>query len=121
MFQSNIRPGEGFKKIFVWKPASGLTSSGRYSPGDYEPTGDSFWGIITNANQKELDQWRQNGHPVTHKVTEYGGQVKPEANDLLVTADGRQLYIQGIKDPGGLGITTICYVEERFDMKRGIK
>lgn len=120
MFQSNLRPGEGFKKIAVWKSDSGLTSYGRHSPGDYLPTEDYIWGIVTNANQKEIDQWKQNGHPISHKVTEYGAQIKAEATDLLVTEDDMRLYIQGIKNPGGLGITIIYFVTERFDMKREI-
>lgn len=122
MFQSNIRPGEGFKKISVWKSESGLSSSGRHSPGNYVPTEEVFWGIITNANQKEIDQWKQNGHPITHKVTEHGAVERANETDLLVSDDENQFYIQGIKNPGGLNITIIYYVEERYDIEfEGVK
>ena len=121
MFQSNLRPGEGFRQIYICKPVGNISPSGRASSGKYKVTDDTFLGIITNASQKEIDLWKQNNHPITHKVTGYGAQVKASAADILVTEDGMQLYVQGSKNPGGLDLTMIYYVEERLDMKREVE
>ena len=118
MFQANLLPGQGFMPFTVWKSTRGVTETGRAQSGNPEPTDVKFYGILTSASQKEVDQWKQNGHPITHKITEYSAMEKAETTDYLVLEDGREFYVQGVKNPGNLNITMVYYVEERNDIKK---
>ena len=118
MFQANIVPGQGFQKLTVYETKGGVSETGRAMTGTPQPTDKTFYGIITSANQKEIDQWKQEGHPITHKITEYSAMKKAKAHDYVVADDGREFYVQGAKNPAGLGVTMIYYVEERLDIKK---
>ena len=118
MFQANLLPGQGFQPFTVWKARNGVTDTGRAQKGNPEQTDMIFNGILTSASQKEVDQWKQNGHPITHKIIEYSAMVKAGATDYLVLEDGREFYVQGTKNPGDLNITMIYFVEERNDIKK---
>lgn len=118
MFQANLLPGQGFVQFTVWKAKNGVNETGRPLRGNPEATEMQFFGMLTNASQKEVDQWKQNGHPITHKIVESNAMVKAEATDYLVLPDGREFYVQGVKNPGHLNIAMIYYVEERNDIKK---
>lgn len=119
VFQANILPGQGFGELEIWEIQGGLSSTGRPTGGSWKATGWKLTGIVTTANQKEIDQWKQNGHPISHKVTSHGAMEKAKATDYLIMEDGRQFYVQGIKNPGNLNVTMIYYVEERKDIRIG--
>lgn len=118
MFTANLVPGQGFQSFTVHRKTDGVTITGRAVPGTYEPTEDSFFGQLVNASQKEKEQWKQNGHPITHTIIEYGAQQKAKATDLLVLQDGREFYVQGANNPGDLNVLMMYYVEERTDVKK---
>lgn len=118
MFTANLLPGQGFHEFTVYKQSEGVTETGRPVKGAIAATDIKFMGTLVNANQKEKDQWKQNGHPITHKVIEFSAQNKAEATNYLVAPDGRQFYVQGARNPGDLNVTMIYYVEERLDIKR---
>lgn len=118
MFVGNLLPGQGFQTFTVYKQGDSVTATGRAVAGNIEKTNIFFLGVLTNASQKEIDQWKQNGHPITHKITEFSAQKKAGATDYLVKEDGREFYVQGTKNPGDLNVTMIYYVEERFDLKK---
>ena len=77
----------------------------------------AFLGIAAEASQREKEEWRQNQHPITHTVVQYGATVKAKATDYLVFPDGRKFYVQGVDNAGSLNVSMIYYVEERFDIK----
>lgn len=118
MFTANILPGQGFMNMEVYEESGGLTASGRAVEGGYKPAGKTFLGLVTNASQKEIDQWKQNGHPITHKITQYGAENPAKATDYISAANGVDYYVQGRKNPGELNVTMIYYVEERLDLKK---
>lgn len=118
MFTANLLPGHGFIKFTVYTAKGGTTASGRPKAETLEATKNEFLAALVGASQREIDQWKQNGHPITHKVNEYGALVKAKPHDYLIAEDGRQFYIQGIKNPGNLNVTIIYYVEERFDVRK---
>ena len=117
MFQANLLPGQGFIPFTVYKKGSAVTSTGRAVNAKYSPTDKQFYGILTSASQKEIEQWKQNGHPITHKIIEYSAMKKAGATDLLVSSTGDEYYVQGTKNPGNLNVTMIYYVEERLDYR----
>lgn len=117
MFTANILPGQGFMPLEVWNENNGISASGRAMTGKPEKTDKKILGMIVNASQKEIDQWKQNGHPITHKVIEYSAEQKAMATDFLV-GNGAEYCVKGVKNPGNLNVTMIYYVEERLDIKR---
>lgn len=118
MFEANILPGEGFEEFVIWEMKGKVSDTGR-AGGSYNPTEKKCLGILTTAKPKEIEQWQQKGHPVTHKITQFGTTTKAAETNYLVLAAGRQFYVQGIKNPGGLDVTRIYYVEERKDLRIG--
>lgn len=119
MFRANILPGQEFKKFSIYEKKTGLTPTGRPVGAGSEWTDRAFYGVLTNASQKEIDQWKQNGHPITHKVTQVYAEEKAKATDYLMleTECGyKAYYVQGTKNPSHLGVTMIYYVEERADI-----
>lgn len=115
MFTASLLPGQGFCPLVIWRKSGSIGKTGR-PEGKYTPTKGTFLGIVTNASQKEIEQWKQNGHPISHKITSYSAGVAAKATDYLVMDDGRQFYIRGTKNPGDLGLTLIYYVEQRQDI-----
>lgn len=119
MFTANLLPGSGFQSFTVYRKQSGTTETGRPIDGPIQKTDISFMAALTKATQKEKEQWKQDGHPITHTIIEFSAQKKAKATDYLVKEDGREFYIQGVKNPGDLNVTMIYYVEERSDIKKG--
>lgn len=117
MFNANLVPGSGFQKFTICNKKSSLSSSGTPITQGYEETKDVFWGIPAIASQREIAEWKQNQHPITHTVVQYGTGVQAKATDYIVADDGRKFYIQGVDNAGNLGVAMIYYVEERFDIK----
>lgn len=113
MFSTNLVPGQGFVKLTIWEPKSGVASSGRPVSTGYANTGLFLYGVVTDAPQKEIEAWKQNSHPISHEIIEYGAVRRAKAADYLVSDDGRCFYVQGLKNPGGLNVSLVYYVEER--------
>ena len=115
----NILPGQGFIPLTIYSEQNGITKSGRAQTGSLVSTEKTILGMIINASQKEKEQWKQNGHPISHKVISHTAEHKAIATDYLV-GNNRQFYIQGAKNPANLDVTMIYYVEERLDIKKAI-
>lgn len=118
MFVTNIVPGQGFQKFQIYAQETSVTASGRAVPNKPVDTEKWFFGMLINANQREIDQWKQNGHPISHKIVEYSAMVKAIPTNYLVKEDGREFYVQGVKNPGDMNISCIYYVEERLDVDK---
>lgn len=117
-----LRPGQGCKKFMVKKKTKTLTESGKPTYGGYTDAG-SIIGILATASQKEIEQWKQNGHPITHKIVQQGVQNAGKATNYLVLSENgkkdRYFYIQGVSNPGELNHMMRYFVEERKDLKDG--
>lgn len=120
MFRANIVPGQGFLFFKIYRKSGGLASSGRPVSGGYKETNQQFYGMLMNASQKEIDQWKQNGHPITHKIICYGAMHEAKPTDYVMNEEKGQFYIQGEKNPANLDVTQVYYVEERFDLKEDL-
>lgn len=117
-----LRPGQGFKKFTVKKKAKSLTASGKPISGEYTDVGHII-GILATATQDEREKWKQEGHPVTHKIVQKGVQKAAIATNYLVLSEegkkDRYFYVQGTSNPGELNHMMRYYVEERKDLKDG--
>ncbi len=117
MFIANIVPGQGFHKFKIYSKKGGLTEEGTPIISEYTETENSFWGILAEASQKDIAEWKQNQHPITHTIVQHGAEVKAKSTDYIVLENGRKFYIQGTVNAASFNVAMIYYVEERFDIK----
>lgn len=117
-----LRPGQGFKTFMVKKKGKSLTASGKPISGGYEDVGPII-GILATANEKEIEQWKQRDHPITHKIVQRGVKNAAMATNYLVLSESgkkdRYFYVQGTGNPGELDHIMRYFVEERRDLKDG--
>lgn len=119
-FRPMLRPGQGFKKFRVLGRASGTTATGRPTTKAYEHKGE-FFGMISQASPKEVEQFKQAGTPITHTIVQRGTTMRAKATDVLVCGEPtnpRRFLVQGEpQDPGELGHFLVYRVEERADLQ----
>lgn len=117
------RPGQELKTFEIRRKTVSVDSKGRVmkradSDGE-ECIALRFKGMLSSASPTETDQWSQMQHPITHTITSRkreARRVKPEQVLILDSKDKeRRFYVQGVSDPGELGIYTIIYAQERTD------
>lgn len=122
MFRGLLRPGQGFKQFAVYRRVSSKTKSGTPVTGDLERQG-VILGIISQASPKDIEQHKQQGHPITHTIVQRGTDNRANATDVLELESikhgekPRRFLVQPHpQDPGELGHFLIYHVEERFDL-----
>lgn len=108
------RPGQLFKDFVVEAKLGGGTSPHGRVQVIYDSSGTMMLkAALAQATPQEKEQWRQLSHPISHVLTQRG-RPKAGVGDRLVHGK-RVFYIQGVDEPGELGIWTIYYAEERVD------
>ena len=116
-FRGMLRPGQGFRPFTVLRKKGETTATGRVMAKTLTPDGE-IYGIISQATQKEIEQWKQNGHPITHTIVQRGTKDRAKADDVLeLNGTNRRFSVKGTHDPGELGHFTVYYVEERMDLQ----
>ena len=70
--------------------------------------------VLAQATPQEKARWEQIQHPITHTIVDRGHPKAAETDQL--TCGNRKFYVQGVDEPGQLGLYTIYYVEERADV-----
>ena len=120
-FRGLLRPGQGFMLFRVLRRESGITASGRPYTKELEQTG-AFYGIVSKANPREVEQWKQNGNPITHTIVQRGTEECAKATDVLelvpdISEKPRRFMVKGKPhNPGELGHFLVYVVEERDDL-----
>ena len=120
-FRPMLRPGQGFKLFRVLSRDGGVTATGRPRKNG-ESTQGEFYGMITQASPKEIEQHKQLGSPITHTIVQSGTANRAKATDILELVvgegeKGRRFFVQGEpQDPGELGFFLVYKVEERADL-----
>ena len=69
-----------------------------------------------------MEQWKQNGTPITHTIVQRGTKCRAKGTDILELEDNsgkiRRFLVQGEpQDPGELGHFLVYRVEERSDLQ----
>lgn len=117
MFRSLIRPLQGFRPFTVLRRVGSTTATGRPTTGSLTQQGQIV-GVISAATQKEIEQWKQNGHPITHTIVQRGTTNQAKATDILeLQGTDRRFLVQGVHNPAELGHFTSYKVEEREDLQ----
>jgi len=108
-----LRPGNLFKDFLIEKKGATLSTRGR-ARSEYDgETEERIRGVLAEAKPVEKERWRQLQHPISHTITQKW-RPQAEAEDRLILGE-RMFFIQGVDEPGAIGLWTIYYVEERFD------
>ena len=120
-FRGLLRPGQGFKPFTVLRRVSGTTATGRPKTKGYEVVGE-FFGIVSRASPKEIEQWKQDGNPISHTIIQRGTEECAKATDVLeLCVPGerpRRFLVKGKpRDPGEIGHFTVYKAEEREDLR----
>ena len=120
-FRGFLRPGQGFKPFTVLRRKGGTTRSGRPQTKRLYPVG-AFYGIVSETSPEEKEQWKQDGHPVTHTIIQRGTEDCAKATDIIELAEPgekprRFLVHKKPKNAGGLDLFTVYKVEEREDLQ----
>ena len=91
-----------------------LTTRGRPAGGYDKDRAVHFLAVLAEAKPTEIERFRQLNHPITHTITQQG-RPRAKPKDRLIHG-GRIFYVQGVDEPGELGLWTIYYAEERIDV-----
>lgn len=109
-----LRPGNLYKDFLVAKNGSGIDGRGRTSKSYDTENAVMIHAVLAQATPQEKARWEQIQHPITHTIVD-SGPLKARENDLL-TCGNRKFFVQGVDEPGQLGLYSIYYVEERRDL-----
>lgn len=109
-----LRPGNLFKDFLVAKSGGGVDSKGRAAKSYDTDNATMIRAVLAQATPQEKARWEQIQHPITHTIVDRG-RPRAKENDLMTCGD-RKFFIQGVDEPGQLGLYTIYYVEERRDL-----
>lgn len=118
MIRKNImylRPGNLYKTFIIENNKNIVSSVGRPKVTYSHTQQDMLEGILAEADPNQKMRWEQLQHPITHTIVQ-DGKPKVKAEDKLIL-ENRIFLVQGVDDLGSLGIFTIYYVEERYDVK----
>lgn len=108
-----LRPGNLAKDFWIEKKATATTTYGR-TTGEYgEGSAEHVLAVLAGATTAEIERFKQIEHPISHTITHWGRPKAVEGDRLI--HGSRVFYIQGVDDPGDVGVCTIYYAEERSD------
>ncbi|MCB6569986.1 hypothetical protein LI142_10795 [Eubacterium limosum] len=104
-------PGQEKKQFTVLRKSSKRNTRGKVIYG-YDPQKpvSSFLGSLSQASQKEIEQWNQNGHPITHTVVVY--RCCDARSEDIVVVENRKFYVQGKRNPAELGFFDVLFCNE---------
>lgn len=108
-----LRTGNLFKDFAVEKRDEDTNARGR-AKAEYDTSSTiTIRAVLADATPEEIERWQQRQHPITHTITQRGAPIAKEGDRLVFGS--RYFYIQGVHEPGSLGIWTIYYAQERSD------
>lgn len=107
-----LRPGHLYKKFEVKNFSAKIGAGGRPQH-TYKDMDVVLSGVLAEADNRQMERFKQLQHPVTHTIVQKGSPLAKEMDKLVLGE--RVFFVQGVDEPGALGICTIYYVEERKD------
>ena len=108
-----LRPRQIFEKFIIEEKINRLDERGSQKI-DFKPNGIIF-GVVTRADQSEMEKLGTLHHDVTHKIVQRGGSAKAKVGDRLIGGE-KNFLVQAVDNPAGIGQWFCYYVTERFDL-----
>ena len=109
-----MRPGNLYKDFLIEGSSATIGPTGRPTTSYSTDGKKTLRGALAEATPKQKMEWSQLQHPITHTIVQ-SGRPKAKQEDKLISGN-RIFFIQGIDEPGSVGVCTIYYVEERMDV-----
>ena len=110
-----LRPGNLFKEFVIENNRQKVTSTGRVV-NDHKGDGiKTLYGCLADATTETAKNKSTEDHTVTHTIVQRGTPLAKKTDKLVL--GNRVFYVVAVDDTGGLGISTLYYVEERDDIK----
>lgn len=106
-----LRPGNLYKDFWIEKEVTTRDERGRIVRSYDKSSELRIKAILAGATPQEREAYRQSEHPVSHSIT-HRGYPKVRESQRLICED-KVYYICGVDCPGGVGIWTIYYAEQR--------
>ena len=104
-----------FKEFVIENNRQKVTSTGRVV-NDHKGDGiKTLYGCLADATTETAKNKSTEDHTVTHTIVQRGTPLAKKTDKLVL--GNRVLYVVAVDDTGGLGISTLYYVEERDDIK----
>ena len=110
-----VSPGKLFKEFIIESNKQVVTSTGRVANSHTGDGAETLKGCLAEASDEDRTNHSRKDHVVTHMIVQ-AGSPKAKRTDKLILGE-RVFYIVDIDDAGTLGISTIYYAEERWDVK----
>lgn len=107
------RPENLWKDFTIEVKTETTTARGRTKEAYTEQPDGFIHAILCGATTEQKLQYQQMEHPISHVIS-HEGKPRAKAGDRLIL-ENRTFYVQGVDDPGDLGIWTLYYCEERSD------
>ena len=102
------------KDFFATAPVESVDTKGRTTKSYRADEKRLIRAVLAQATPAEKARWEQIQHPITHTLVSNGTALAKQGE--LLTHNGRKFFIQGVDEPGELGLAAIYYVEERYDL-----
>lgn len=110
-----LRPGNLYKSFVVEENRTITGKNGRPRTTYTRDGNRTLRGALAEATNQQRIEWQQLQHPITHTIVQ-DGRPKAKPEDKLILGN-RVFLIQGVQEPGSIGVCTIYYVEEREDVE----
>lgn len=108
-----LRPGNLWKDFAVEHDCVTLNAQGRPRSSFDAENPRRLCAVLAQATPEEKELYRQRAHPISHTLTQRGRPVARVGDRLIHGA--RIFIIQGVDEPGELGLWTIYYAKEQGD------
>lgn len=121
-FRGHLRPGQGHQLLQVWSREGDVSKTGRPHTAKLTEKG-TFYGIITQCTPKQIEQFKQNGHPVSHTIVQRGTKNSAKPTDVLEVkpkvegGSSRYFFVETVHDPVEIGHFMVYHVLERSDLQ----
>lgn len=110
-----MRPGNLFKEFVIEDNKQKVTSTGRVVNKHKEDGTRTLKGCLSDADTAKAENLSTEEYKATHTIVQKGTPVAKKRDKLVL--GNRVFYVVAVDDAGGLGISTLYYVEERDDVK----
>lgn len=104
-------PGQQLRKYDIYRKSSRTDEKGKVTYSVEEQLIGTVSGSLVKVGQSEAERWKQQGHPITHKIV-VRGTTKAKAEDVLVF-DGARYYVHAKENRAQLGQFFSLYCEYR--------
>ena len=114
---SLVRPGKLWKSFFLEAKKESLDGKGKPAAVYETENPQEIRAVLASASPREMAAYQQTGHPVSHVITHRGTPLAKPGDRFIYGK--RAFYVQGVDNPGELGVWALYYCEERAGVHNG--